>query len=49
MQFSPRSVFVSFRSKYPPQHCSQNPLNYHIDHKTDESPILETLESEIEE
>jgi hypothetical protein len=25
MQFSPRSVFLAFRSKYPPQHCSQKP------------------------
>jgi hypothetical protein len=25
MQFSPRSIFLSFRSKYPPQHCSRNP------------------------
>jgi hypothetical protein len=28
MQFSPRSVFVPFRSKYPPQHSSQKPLIY---------------------
>jgi hypothetical protein len=26
MQFSPRSIFLPFRSKYPPQHsCSQKP------------------------
>jgi hypothetical protein len=25
MQFPPRSVFLPFRSKYPPQHCSQKP------------------------
>jgi hypothetical protein len=25
MQFSPRSVFLPFRSKYPPQYSSQKP------------------------
>jgi hypothetical protein len=28
MQFSPRSVFLPFKSKYLPQHCSQKPSVY---------------------
>jgi hypothetical protein len=28
MHFSPWSVFLPFRSKYPPQHCSQKPPVY---------------------
>jgi hypothetical protein len=27
MQFSPRSIFLPFRSKYLPQHCSQKSLS----------------------
>jgi hypothetical protein len=27
MQSSPRSVFLPFRSKYPPQHCSKKTLS----------------------
>jgi hypothetical protein len=28
MEFSPRSVFLPFRTKYPPQHSSQKPSVY---------------------
>jgi len=28
MKFSPRTVFLPFRSKYPPQHCAQKPSVY---------------------
>jgi hypothetical protein len=28
MQFSPLSIFLPFRSKYLPQHCSQKPSVY---------------------